>query len=100
VAGKRTGKRTVTRGSKKKNGNLRVFVISLMIVLAAGSLAMLGYAAVMPKGEPEAPIIVDFAGLGQQDSPFRDESAGTTDDAAAGETDSQPVSSEQEKPTV
>ena len=73
MAGKRTGKRTVTRGSKKKNGNLRVFVISLMIVLAAGSLAMLGYAAVMPKGEPEAPIIVDFAGLGQQDSPFRDE---------------------------
>ncbi len=100
MAGKRTGKRTVTRGSKKKNGNLRVFVISLMIVLAAGSLAMLGYAAVMPKGEPEAPIIVDFAGLGQQDSPFRDESAGTTDDAAAGETDSQPVSSEQAKPTV
>lgn len=100
MAGKRTGKRTVTRGSKKKNGNLRVFVISLMIVLAAGSLAMLGYAAVMPKGEPEAPIIVDFAGLGQQDSPFWDESAGTTDDAAAGETDSQPVSPEQAKPTV
>lgn len=100
MAGKRTGKRTVTRGSKKKNGNLRVFVISLMIVLAAGSLAMLGYAAVMPKGEPEAPIIVDFAGLGQQDSPFRDESAGTTDDVAAGETDSQPVSPEQAKPTV
>ena len=57
MAGKKTGKRTVTRGSKKKNGNLGVFVISLVIVLAAGSLAMLGYAAVMPNGEPEAPII-------------------------------------------
>jgi poly-gamma-glutamate capsule biosynthesis protein CapA/YwtB (metallophosphatase superfamily) len=100
VAGKKTGKRTVTRGSKKKNGNLGVFVISLVIVLAAGSLAMLGYAAVMPNGEPEAPIIVDFAGIGQQNSPSRDESAGTPGDAAAGETASQPVSSEQVEPTV
>lgn len=100
MAGKKTGKRTVTRGSKKKNGNLGVFVISLVIVLAAGSLAMLGYAAVMPNGEPEAPIIVDFAGIGQQNSPSRDESAGTPGDAAAGETASQPVSSEQVEPTV
>lgn len=100
MAGKKTGKRTVTRGSKKKNGNLGVFVISLVIVLAAGSLAMLGYAAVMPNGEPEAPIIVDFAGIGQQNSPSRDESAGTPGDAAAGETASQPVSPEQVEPTV
>ena len=77
-----------------------MFVISLVIVLAAGSLAMLGYAAVMPNGEPEAPIIVDFAGIGQQNSPSRDESAGTPGDAAAGETASQPVSSEQVEPTV
>lgn len=100
MAGKKTGKRTVTRGSKKKNGNLGVFVISLVIVLAAGSLAMLGYAAVMPDGEPEAPIIVDFAGIGQQGSPSRDESAGTPGDAAAGETASQPASPEQVEPTV
>lgn len=70
MASKKTGKKAVRRVRRRKNKNRNLFVLSLTVVLAAGSLAMLGYSAVMKgldagrnKSAEKVPMVVDFSGL-------------------------------------
>lgn len=94
LAGKKTGKKTVRRGRRKKNKNLTLFVMSLMAVLVIGSLAMLGYSAVMrgrdtgrEKTVEKAPTVVDFSGIGQQDGQSAQGQTDASTDGAVMETD-------------
>ena len=59
MAGKKTGKR------KRRKSQLRVFVVSLLIVLFAGSVAMLAYSETRTPKTTKSPIIMDFDGLSQ-----------------------------------
>lgn len=86
-----------------------------MVVLAIGSLAMLGYSAVMKgldagqnKAAEKVPMVVDFSGIGQQDSQSGQEQTDTLADGTAVEgtamegtametgVSEQPVSQEEE----
>lgn len=103
MAGKQTGKKAAKRGRRRRNKNRNLFIISLVIVLTTGSLAMLGYAAVIKKLDAgwendakKAPIIVDFSGFGQQGSPSgQDETAADQKASAAEETADESGASEQ-----
>ncbi|MDE5699099.1 MAG: CapA family protein [Lachnospiraceae bacterium] len=73
-----------------------MFWISLLIVLITGSFAMLGYAAVTEKKDSETPIVIDFAGLRQNDSSIlEDGNAQGANAAVTDETVSEPETAEQ-----
>lgn len=101
MAGKRTGKNAGKSVHRKKNRNLGVFFMVLVIVLVSGGAAMLGYAAMTGKKAPEVPpVVVDFAGLGQQGSPSHGESAEKPEDTTVSETTDEPAVPEQTEPTA
>lgn len=92
MASKKTGKKAVRRVRRRKNKNRNLFVLSLTVVLAAGSLAMLGYSAVMKgldagrnKSAEKVPMVVDFSGIGQQDSQSGQGQTDASTDGTAGE---------------
>lgn len=97
MAGKKTGKKAVQRRRSRRNKNLTLFVRALAAVLAAGSLVMLGYSAVMTRPDAErkstaekAPIVVDLSGLGQQERQEQPDTAAADEailDGAAMETE-------------
>lgn len=73
-----------------------MFLVSLIIVLMAGSFAMLGYSVVMKKRDSEAPIVVDFAKLGQNgNSVLGDKNTEEPDTAASDGTASESDTAEQ-----
>ena len=60
MAVKKTGKR------KRRRSNLRVFIISLMLVLTVGGLGMIAYSNSTVVSEEEKPLtVVDFGRLEQ-----------------------------------
>ena len=78
MAGKKTGKR------KRRKSQLRVFVVSLLIVLFAGSVAMLAYSEARAPKTTKSPLVMNFDRLGQTEyTDNADDQAHTdnTDDA-------------------
>ena len=84
MAGKKTRKR------KRRKSQLRVFVVSLLIVLFAGSAAMLAYSEAGAPKTAKSPLVMNFDSLGQTqdtDSAGEQTDTGEADSAAVQDTE-------------
>jgi len=90
LAGKKTRKR------KRRKSQLRVFVVSLLIVLFAGSAAMLAYSEAGAPKTAKSPLVMNFDSLGQtQDTDSAGEQTDTGEAGSAAVQDTEADSQEQ-----
>ena len=77
MAGNKTGRR------KRRRSQLRVFMVSLMIVLFAGSAAMLAYSEARTPKTTKSPLVMNFDKLGQTEELADTDNTASDEDAAS-----------------